>query len=94
MENLPDENLAENGLAKLNGLFNRKRFLVIVKPNAKKTRIVGVDDSRDSVRIEVSAPASKGRANKELVRFLHKVTKKKVRIVKGLKSKEKLVELG
>ncbi len=80
MENLPE-------------ILEKDRILVIVKPNSKKTRINSFDEKRDALKIDLSAPAHEGKANKELICFLHKKTKRQARILRGLKSKEKVVEL-
>ncbi len=81
-----------------------KILAVHVKPGAKKTEILSKGEVWE---IAVAAPADKDKANstivlsspsklvrnKELVRFLSKELKKKVRIKSGLKSKEKLLIL-
>jgi len=41
----------------------------------------------------VKAPAHDNKANAELLRFLSKTLKKKFRIVKGMKSREKILEI-
>ncbi len=61
---------------------------VRVKPNAKKTEVLSKGDVWE---VTVAAPADKDKANKELVRFLSKMLKKKVRIKSGLKSRDKLI---
>ena len=62
---------------------------VKVKPNAKKTRIVSHEE--DLLKVEVAAPAEDNKANIELVKFLSKKLKKKVRIKSGFRSKEKVL---
>ncbi len=47
-------------------------FTVRVHPAAKETKISGVLDD-GSVKVSVRAPADKGKANHELIRFLAKV---------------------
>jgi hypothetical protein len=74
-------------------ILKRSKIIVIVKPNSKKTKIASVDEDREALKIELRAPAHEGKANRELISFLHKLTRKQVRIVRGLKSKEKAVEL-
>ena len=64
---------------------------VRVKPNAKKTEITQKNEKVWTV--SVAAPPDKDKANKELVRFLSKVLKKKVRIKSGLRSREKTLVL-
>ncbi len=61
-----------------------------VKPNARKTEILSKGEKWE---IAVAAPADKDKENKELVRFLSKELKRKVRIKSGLKSRDKLLIL-
>lgn len=66
---------------------------IIVKPNSKKNEIIGYDDSRKAVRIAIKAPAEDNRANKEMIKFISRLLRKKVRIMSGLKNKEKLLKI-
>ncbi|MFH1053758.1 MAG: DUF167 domain-containing protein [Candidatus Woesearchaeota archaeon] len=69
-------------------------FKVMVKPNSKENKIIGFDLEKKAYRISIKEPADKGKANKELIRFLSKSLKKRVAIIKGLKSREKIVKTG
>jgi uncharacterized protein (TIGR00251 family) len=64
---------------------------VRVKPNSPKTRIVSETDSE--LIVEVAAPAENNKANIELIKFLSKKFSKNVRIIRGLKSKKKLISV-
>ena len=64
---------------------------VIVKPNAPKTKIISWDDNRQALRIAVSAVPDKNKANIELLKFLKKQTGNKCKLVKGTKSREKMI---
>lgn len=64
---------------------------ITVKSNAKKTRIVGVDENKNALKVEVAAPPEDNRANLEIIKFFTRETKKTVKIKKGLTSKEKLL---
>jgi hypothetical protein len=64
---------------------------VHVKPNARTTEILERGDG--FLKVAVAAPPDKNKANKELVRFLSKELKRKVRIKSGLTSKEKIIEI-
>ena len=69
------------------------RVSVRAVPNAKKTGFAGMAGS--VFRIRISAPPDDNRANRELLRFLSDRTgikEKNIRIIKGLKSKDKTVE--
>ncbi|PIN80255.1 hypothetical protein COV11_04370 [Candidatus Woesearchaeota archaeon CG10_big_fil_rev_8_21_14_0_10_30_7] len=62
-----------------------------LKPNSKENKII----SKGTIwEIKIKEPAIDNRANKELVKFLKKELKKQVRIVKGMKSKEKIIEIN
>ncbi|MEK6943046.1 MAG: DUF167 domain-containing protein [Nanoarchaeota archaeon] len=70
-----------------------KKFKVIVSANAKSNEIISFDESRNAYKISIKARAEDNKANIELMKFLSKTTKKKARIVSGLRSREKIVEL-
>mgnify|MGYP005624983845 CR=1 FL=1 len=67
----------------------KKRFKVIAKPNAKKTEILSQDNN--TLKIAIAAPPQKNKANIALIKFLSKKFGK-VRLVSGLKSKNKVFE--
>ncbi len=66
---------------------------IIVKPNSPKNSVIGYDSSRKAVKISIKAPTEKGKANKELIKFISKLLKRKVEIVKGLTSREKVLKI-
>lgn len=70
-----------------------KRIIVIVRPNSPKTEIKEYDKEKKAYRVNIKAPPEKGKANLEIIRFFSKLLKKKVRIVSGMKSREKLLEI-
>ncbi len=63
---------------------------VLIKPNSPKNQILGFDENKKALRISIKAVPEKGKANQELVKFISKLLKKKVEIIKGLKSREKI----
>jgi len=67
---------------------------VILKPNSPKNRIIKFDSERNAYRIEIKAPAQDNKANIELIKFLSRSLKKNVKIIKGFKSKEKLIKIS
>ena len=70
------------------------RIVVHVVPNAKETRILM--DINGSLVIRVHAPPIKGKANREIVKWLSKKLKKpssQVRIIAGLTSNHKTLEI-
>lgn len=64
---------------------------IIVKPNSQSSEVIGFDSEKQALKVSISAPADKNKANIELIKFLSKSLKRKVRIKSGLKSKEKIV---
>lgn len=67
---------------------------ILVKPNSNKDEILGFDEARSAWRVSISAPAEDNKANIAVIKFFSKLTKKKVRIVSGLTSKEKILEFS
>ena len=61
-----------------------------VKPNSKEEKIEKIDE--DFYLVKLKNPAKEGKANQELIKILKKYFKKSVRIVKGLRSREKIIE--
>lgn len=67
---------------------------VHVTPNAKQNTIEWLDE--DTVKVRLTAPAVEGKANKALIEFLAEhfdLPKSKIRIVRGLTTKMKHVEI-
>ena len=69
-------------------------FTVNVKPNSSKNEIVDFDKENKILTVRIAAPPEKDKANKELIKFLSKKFKKRVKIVKGLKSRKKIISLS
>lgn len=66
-------------------------FKIIVKPNSSRNEILGYDKERQAYRINIKAKPEDNKANIEIIKFFSKLLKKRVRIVKGFKSKEKVI---
>lgn len=67
------------------------KLKIEVKPNSKKQEIEKI--SNQKYKIHLTSEPQKGKANVELLRLIKKHFKKQARIIKGLKSKNKVVEL-
>ncbi len=70
------------------------KFWVKVKPGSKREKVVRL--SEDRLEVSVSAPPEKGRANERLIELLAKhfrVKKSAVKLLRGERSREKLVEI-
>jgi uncharacterized protein (TIGR00251 family) len=68
-------------------------FCVIAKPNSPKNKILGYDSERKAYKVAIAAPAKDGKANIELVKFLSKELKKKVKIKSGFTGKRKIISV-
>ena len=64
---------------------------VQVKPNARKSEILG--EANDYLKVAIAAPAQDGKANAELIRFLKKERNWQAEIIKGKTNKNKLIRI-
>lgn len=64
---------------------------VHVKPSAGKSELTLFDETHYYVTLK--APAQENKANMELIKFLSKELKARVKLVSGLKSKNKVLEI-
>ena len=70
------------------------RICVYVQPGASKTQIAGMHDGL--IKVRVAAPPVEGAANQALVEFLAnrlRIPKSRVRVVSGLTSRRKVLEI-
>ena len=72
-------------------MIKEDSFKIIVKPNSSKNEILGYDDAKKGYRVNIKAKAEDNKANIEVIKFLSRLLGKRVRIVRGLKGKEKLI---
>lgn len=70
-----------------------RKFKIIVKPSSRESKIDGFDNERNAYRASVKAKPEANKANIELIKLFSKSLKKRVRIVSGFKSKEKIMEI-
>lgn len=71
-----------------------KKINIKVIPNARKN---SVSEEGDIFKVRVTAPAVDGKANKAVIEVLsefYQVKKRDVRIIRGERSREKLVEIS
>ncbi len=67
---------------------------ISVNPNSSKNEITGYNEAKKSLKVNIAAPPDKGKANKEIIKFFSKLLKKKVNIIKGLKSRDKVLQIS
>lgn len=71
------------------------RINIHVTPNASRNEIVGKTEN-GGYKIKIQSPPVEGAANKNLIKFIAKtvgLSRSKVFIVKGLKSRNKIIEI-
>ncbi|MFP4400315.1 MAG: DUF167 domain-containing protein [Candidatus Woesearchaeota archaeon] len=72
---------------------NNDSIRLYVKPNSPKTMIIGYDESKQALKMDIAKPAENNKANIEIIKFFRKNYKKDIKIISGLKSKEKLIKM-
>ncbi len=72
-------------------LSDKKSVSIIVRPRAPETKIMKWDTEKNALRVDVAAPPEDNKANREIIKFFSKLTKKKVTILTGLTSKKKVL---
>ena len=75
----------------LTDILSRPRVTVIVRPGARKTRVAKI--AEETIHLDVAAPPEDGKANREVARYLAKLSGKKAVIATGATSKVKTVRL-
>ncbi|MBC8444300.1 DUF167 domain-containing protein [Candidatus Woesearchaeota archaeon] len=80
--------------ADLQKFIENNKLRIIVKPNSKKTEILGYNKNKKAIKLAVSTLPEKNKANIELIKFFSKLTKKKISIISGLTSKEKVIKFN
>ena len=73
--------------------INEPKFKIIVKPNSRENKIEGFDKERNAYLVSIRAKPEGSKANIEIIKFLSKLLKKKVRIASGFKSREKIIKI-
>jgi hypothetical protein len=71
------------------------KLSIKVKTNAKKNTVEKISD--DNFIIQVTTSPQKGKANEKIIELLadhFKVTKSRLKIIRGLTSKQKIIELS
>lgn len=72
------------------------KMKINVKVVPKSSIILVQSELNGSLKVKLTAPPEKGKANEQLVKVLAEhfnVSKSKIRIIKGLASKDKIVEV-
>ena len=67
---------------------------VLVRPNCRTNSIEGLHDGR--LKVKISAVAEKGKANKELIKFLSKklnIPKSNIALISGTNNRKKKISI-
>jgi uncharacterized protein (TIGR00251 family) len=67
---------------------------IIAKPNSSKSEVKCWDEEKKALRVDIAAEPEKGKANIEVVKFFARLLKRKVSIIKGLTSKQKVLKIA
>ena len=73
--------------------IKEKRFSVIIRANSNENKIERFDATRGAYIVSIKAKPIDNKANIELIKFLSKELKANVRLVSGLKSRKKIIEI-
>lgn len=80
-------------MIKIKDFIKDNSLRIIVKTNAPRNDIISYDKERKALRVNIKVVPEKNKANKEIIKFFSKILKKKVSIVSGLKSREKVLKI-
>ncbi|MBS3115278.1 YggU family protein [Candidatus Woesearchaeota archaeon] len=75
----------------VNDYIINNRLKIIVRPNSSENKIIGYDESRKAIKVNIAAKPEENKANMEVIKFFSRLLKKRVKIKYGLTSKEKLL---
>ena len=75
----------------VNDYIINNRLKIIVRPNSSENKIIGYDESRKAIKVNIAAKPEENKANMEVIKFFSRLLKKRVKIKDGLTSKEKLL---
>lgn len=68
-------------------------FKVKVKANQNKNEITGYDEERDIYLLNIKEKAENNKANIEIIKYMKRLLKKDVKIIKGITNKEKVIKI-
>lgn len=74
----------------INNYFKEKRIKLKVIPNSSRTEL---KEENDKLKLYLKAIPDKNKANLKLIKFFKKEFKLRVKIISGMKSKEKVLEI-
>ena len=69
------------------------KLKILVKPNSKENEVLGYDESRQAIKVAIKAKPEDNKANIEVMRFFKRLLKRDVKIIVGLRSREKILKI-
>jgi len=87
-----EKNINNKKVAEYNEYLKNKYIALIIKPNSDNTKIIGYDNYKNALIVNVKSKAEDNKANDEIIKFFSRLLKKKVIIKSGLRSREKLLK--
>lgn len=80
-------------MEKIDKYIIKNTLSIIVKPNSNENKIISFDENKKALKVLIKAPAENNKANIEVIKYFSKLTGKNIKIIKGLKSKNKMLKL-
>jgi len=69
------------------------KILVYAKPGKTENKVLRFDRKERIMEVWIKEKAIEGKANQELIKFLTRYFKKRVKLLKGGKSRKKIIEV-
>ncbi|RLE43319.1 hypothetical protein DRJ19_02805 [Candidatus Woesearchaeota archaeon] len=69
------------------------KILVYAKPGKAENKVLRFDRKERIMEVWIKEKAIEGKANQELIKFLTRYFKKRVKLLKGGKSRKKIIEV-
>ncbi|MBW2979199.1 DUF167 domain-containing protein [Candidatus Woesearchaeota archaeon] len=69
------------------------KILVYAKPGKTENKVLRFDRKERIMEVWIKEKAVEGKANQELIKFLTRYFKKRVKLLKGGKSRKKIIEV-
>lgn len=85
--------MAKGADININQYIENNYLSILVKPNSSKTEIIGWDEDKKALRVNIHAKPEDNEANIEVVKYFSKILKKKIIIKSGLRNREKLLRI-
>ena len=75
----------------LSPYIKKSTLKILVKPNSPKNKVIGWNNEKQALKVNIKAPPEKGKANTAVIKLFSKLLKKKVLIHSGKTSRTKVL---